>query len=254
MGLSSSAGVGRQSSITFGPVCRSNSLEWIQVSASTNFRRPAGSGAKDIAGLTNRPLADVYVVYNYHPNGFTGASLFDDYKIYLHFYFDFWAQAGGIAAKADEKRGEALRNGKLKNLVSELANLSAQLAMWNLNQTQIPNALAVINTGLAAQGIVIDDVFLLPGNFATNGLFILGNVEKIRAHGRRRHAGLRKTNRMTGVGTCCSRSVAIGWRALREHRRARLRPADTSRTTTSMVSAAAGRGARARAPAGRLTA
>jgi hypothetical protein len=132
---------------------------------------------KDIAGFEDRPVADVHVVYNYHPNGFPGAFLFDDYKISLHFYFDLWTQNGSIAAQAVYYEAN-VSSGKLKKLVSEIANLSAQLAMWNLNQVGIPNALATINGGFAKQGVVIDDVFLLPGNQSTNGLFMLGNVER----------------------------------------------------------------------------
>jgi hypothetical protein len=132
---------------------------------------------QDLPGLGDRPLVKVNVVFNYEPNGFTGASLFSDYKISIDFYFDFWAQAGGLGAQAVYYEA-SVSPGKLKKLVVNIANLAAQLAVWQLNQVLLPNALATTNQNLAAKGVAVNDVFLLPGKQVTSGLLMLGNTER----------------------------------------------------------------------------
>jgi hypothetical protein len=127
--------------------------------------------------LADRPLIKVNVVFNYDPNGFPGAFLFDDYKISVDFYFDFWVEDSGLGAQAVYYEG-TISAGKLTKLVKSIAKLAVQLAMWELNEVQLPKALTSINQNLASKGITVSDVFLLPGKQVSSGVVFLGNTER----------------------------------------------------------------------------
>jgi hypothetical protein len=122
-----------------------------------------------------RPYARLKVIFNYATRGTWGA-FFSDYKITFLFFFEFWAENGGVAGAATAYKWH-VSNGKLSKYVGTIADLAGQLTMWEINEGGLPPALTSINQQLQSLNRTATDVFLLPGAQAAPppGLMTFGN-------------------------------------------------------------------------------
>jgi hypothetical protein len=122
-----------------------------------------------------RPYVRLEVVLTWNPSGMADL-FFGEYKITIWMYLDFRIQNGLVVQAVRYQYW--VSSGHLAQYVGTIADLATQLAIWELNNVGLPQAVAQVNQAIQNLNRAPTDVFLLPGNQApggVNGLIGFGN-------------------------------------------------------------------------------